>query len=110
MRDKKMWLQSAFILVVLVLLLGWRYQQANFTSWEYKIVPVNAMTAGEGLLKEMDAQGWELITVQALRTQADLAPRAEKIQAQTSTAQLTPPSAASAKSEALYFFRRAKRK
>src|SRR5262245_3770196 len=110
MRDKKMWPQFAFILSVLVLLLGWRYQQTNFTSWEYKIVPVNAMAAGEVLLKEMDAQGWELIAVQALRTQADLNPRVEKLQALTSTAQYTPPSAASGKSEALYFFKRAKRK
>lgn len=110
MRDKKVWLQFAFILGALVLLLGWRYQQANFTGWEYKIVPVKAMTAGEVLLKEMDTQEWELIAVQALRTQAEHVTRAEKIQAQASTAQFTPPSAASSQSEALYFFRRAKRK
>jgi hypothetical protein len=75
------------------------------------IVPVNAMTAGEVLLKEeRDAQGWELIAVQALRTQADLTPKMQNVQAQADTAQFAPPPAASGKSEALYFFRRAKRK
>src|SRR5262245_57224013 len=110
MRDKKMWPQFAFILSVLVLLLGWRYQQTNYTRWEYKIIPVNTMAAGEVSLKEMDGQGWELIAVQALRTQAEFPPRVEKLQAQTSTTQFIPPSSASGKSEALYFFKRATRK
>ena len=109
MREKKMWLQPAFILITLVLLIGWRYPQTAPTGWEYKIVPVHAVTQGEEILKDMDAQGWELIAVQSQRTQAELVPRLQPVQAQGNEPQIiqTDPSG---RPEALYFFKRAKGK
>lgn len=92
-----------------MLLIGWRYPQPPPTSWEYKIVPVHTVAQGEEILKDMDAQGWEMIAVQSQRTQADLTPRLQPVQSQPVQTQIVPIDPPE-KPEALYFFKRAKGK
>ena len=121
MRERKVWLTIILLITTTALLVGWRYPQSKANSWDYKIVPVDSVTQGEEVLKEMDGKGWELIAVQPVRTQAVLVPKIQLVQ---KTPPPTFPSSkpqrfremgeasknqtASDQPEAMYFFRRAR--
>src|SRR5687767_10568941 len=109
MRENDYRLKLILGICIVILLAGWRYSQGRVSSWEYKIVPINDVEQGERSLKELDANGWEFIAVQSLRTEAELVPTIRPVQIQTSPfSQQTFPLTPSEKAEAYYFFRRAK--
>jgi hypothetical protein len=107
LKEKRV-LLIAFLAIAVVLFAGWRYPMVKPNSWNYKIVPVNGMTQGEQVLKDMDAQGWEFIAVQPMRTQAELIPKMQSAQSAQNRPAPQGKTAPIGQPEALYFFRRAK--
>ena len=86
------------MMIALMGLVGWsghgQSPKATAATWEYKIVPVQNVTMGETVLRELGAQGWEFAAVQT-----NLAPRVRKAEADLRAGDFT---------DAYYFFKRAK--
>jgi hypothetical protein len=69
----RIWL-VIIVAAVLFGLVGWtgfgQRQRANQAAWEYKVVYVpGARNLSEKAMNEMGAQGWELITFQAINNE-----------------------------------------
>ena len=96
MRGNANWIALAVVVLCLTVWTAYGQiqpgaSQAKNPVWEHKIVPIASMTAGEMMLKEMGAQGWELAAVQQ-----NLVPRILPAQGNPQPA------------EVFYFFKRAK--
>jgi hypothetical protein len=70
----KVWL-PCIAAVILFGLVGWtgfgqKPQRTPLTTWEYKVVYIpGARNLSEGALNKMGAEGWELITFQAINNE-----------------------------------------
>ena len=71
---KKVWLISV-VAAVLFGLAGWtgygqKQQRVAQTTWEYKVVYVPGVrNMSEGTMNTLGAQGWELVTFQAINNE-----------------------------------------
>jgi hypothetical protein len=71
---KRVWLISV-VAAVLFGLVGWtgygqKQQRGTQTTWEYKVVYVPGVRhMSEGTMNSLGAQGWELVTFQAINNE-----------------------------------------